>query len=75
MHDNWVRKAILHPSGRYIISCGDDKSVRMSDLRKQGREVRTIACSGYVSSVDWNLPQPLLAISTSDNAVILYDCK
>jgi platelet-activating factor acetylhydrolase IB subunit alpha len=25
-HDNWVRGLVFHPSGKYLISCSDDKS-------------------------------------------------
>jgi len=32
-HDNWVKCVILHPSGNYVISTGDDRSIRVMDLK------------------------------------------
>jgi platelet-activating factor acetylhydrolase IB subunit alpha len=32
-HDNWVKSVILHPSGNYVISTGDDRSIRVMDLK------------------------------------------
>ena len=33
VHDNWVRSVIIHPNGKYIISAGDDKSIRVLDIK------------------------------------------
>lgn len=32
-HDNWVKSVILHPSGNFVISSGDDRSIRVWDLK------------------------------------------
>ena len=32
-HENWVRGVLLHSSGKYIISCSDDKSIRVFDIK------------------------------------------
>ena len=32
-HENWVRAVLLHPSGKFIISCSDDKSIRVMDIK------------------------------------------
>jgi WD40 repeat protein len=32
-HENWVRQVIFHPSYKYIISCSDDKSIRVLDIK------------------------------------------
>ena len=32
-HENWVRCIIFHPSGKYIISSSDDKTVRIMDIK------------------------------------------
>merc|ERR1711971_557561 len=34
-HENWVRSMCFHPSGRFLISCADDKSIRCWDLSKR----------------------------------------
>lgn len=55
-HDNWVRDVLFHPSGRYLITASDDKSIRCWDLNKNGRCVRKLenAHDTFVSSIAWN---------------------
>lgn len=31
-HDNWVRGLVFHPSGKFILSVSDDKTLRVWDL-------------------------------------------
>ncbi|RYH32193.1 hypothetical protein EON65_01060 [archaeon] len=33
VHDSWVRGVLIHPSGKYVISCSDDKSIRVLDVK------------------------------------------
>ena len=39
-HENWVRSLSMHPSGKYLYSAGDDKTIRLWDLQC-GQEKRT----------------------------------
>ena len=32
-HENWVRCVIFHPSGKYLISSSDDKTIRILDIK------------------------------------------
>jgi WD40 repeat protein len=32
-HENWVRQVIFHSSFKYIISCSDDKTIRILDIK------------------------------------------
>eukprot|EP00970_Alexandrium_tamarense_P001036 scaffold114_cov200-Alexandrium_tamarense.AAC.6 len=32
-HENWVRGVLIHPSGNHILSCGDDRSIRVFDIK------------------------------------------
>ncbi len=32
-HENWVRCVIFHPSFKYLLSCSDDKSIRVLDIK------------------------------------------
>lgn len=32
-HENWVRCVVFHPSFKYLISCSDDKSIRVLDIK------------------------------------------
>lgn len=31
-HENWVRGVLIHPNGKYVISCGDDRTIRVFDI-------------------------------------------
>lgn len=76
-HDNWVRGVLFHPSGRYVISCSDDKSIRAWDLRKGGRCCRKLETAHelFVTCVDWNPAFPLLASGGVDHQVKVWTCK
>jgi len=32
-HENWVRTVLLHPSGKFVISAGDDRTIRVMDIK------------------------------------------
>lgn len=34
-HDNWVRGVVFHPGGKHLVSAGDDKTLRVWDLRNK----------------------------------------
>lgn len=40
-HENWVRSVVLHPTGLYILSSSDDKTIRIFDI-KNNRCLRTL---------------------------------
>ncbi|CAN6674895.1 nuclear distribution protein Pac1p [Trichomonascus vanleenenianus] len=54
-HDNWVRELVFHPSGMYLISVSDDKTMRCWDLSQQGRCVKVIqdAHNHFISCIRW----------------------
>lgn len=53
-HDNWVRGCVLHPSGRYLVSVSDDKTMRCWDLEQGGRCVRVVDAHGhFVTCIAW----------------------
>ncbi|KAK8195505.1 platelet-activating factor acetylhydrolase IB alpha subunit [Phyllosticta capitalensis] len=49
-HDNWIRAMVFHPGGKYLISCGDDKTIRCWDLTQEGKCVKTLAEHGHFIS-------------------------
>ena len=46
---------MFHPSGKYLLSAADDKTIRCWDLEQEGRCIRTIedAHSHFVSCLRW----------------------
>jgi platelet-activating factor acetylhydrolase IB subunit alpha len=54
-HDNWIRGLVFHPSGRYLLSVSDDKSIRCWDLSQEGKCVKVIgdAHQHFISSIRW----------------------
>lgn len=52
-HDNWIRALVFHPSGKYLLSASDDKTIKVWDLAN-GRCTKTIeAHSHFVTSMTW----------------------
>lgn len=76
-HDNWVRSLVFHPSGRYLLSSADDKSIRIWDLSKNLRLVRTIenAHPLFVSTIAWNRATPMMASGGVDHSVKIWECR
>jgi WD40 repeat protein len=31
-HDNWIRALVFHPSGKYLLSASDDKTIKVWEL-------------------------------------------
>lgn len=32
-HENWVRGVVFHPSFKFLITCSDDKTIRVMDIK------------------------------------------
>ena len=51
--DNWIRALIFHPSGKFLLSASDDKTIRTWDLAT-GRCLKTLeAHSHFVTCMAW----------------------
>lgn len=51
--DNWIRALVFHPSGKFLLSASDDKTVRTWDL-VTGRCIKTLdAHTHFVSCMSW----------------------
>jgi platelet-activating factor acetylhydrolase IB subunit alpha len=78
-HDNWVRSLLFHPGGRYLLSCSDDRSVRVWDLARAGRPARRLdaAHETFVTAIDWasGAGLPALASVGVDAALRIWECK
>lgn len=49
-HENWVRGVLIHPNGKYIISCGDDRSIRVFDIQVRSLKRLSYCIHLYVMS-------------------------
>lgn len=69
-HENWVRSVIIHPSGKYIISSSDDRSIRVIDI-KANRCMRSIegAHDHFVCSIAMHHTLPILVSGSVDQSV------
>ena len=69
-HQNWVQSVLIHPSGNYVISCGDDKSIRVFDVKAQ-RCLRTLdrAHDHFVTSLDMHPTLPVLVSGSVDQTI------
>ncbi|KAK9468279.1 WD40-repeat-containing domain protein [Lipomyces arxii] len=54
-HDNWVKSVVFHPGGKYILSAGDDRTIRCWDLVQDGVCARTIenAHEHFICALRW----------------------
>lgn len=69
-HENWVRGVLVHPSGNHVLSCGDDRSIRVFDI-KTSRCLRTIedAHPHFVTSIATHHTLPILMSGGVDHTV------
>lgn len=75
-HENWVRNVLFHPSNKFIISCSDDKSIRVLDI-KEGRCMRTIADAHthFVATIAMSKQYPVLISGSVDRNVSVWNCS
>lgn len=76
-HDNWVNGLVWHPSGRYLLSCSDDKSIRIWDLTRGFKATRVMrdAHDNFVTCLAWNKNQPMMASGGVDNVCKVWECR
>jgi len=69
-HENWVQSVLIHPSGNYLISCSDDKSIRVFDIKAQ-RCLRTLenAHDHFITSLDMHHTLPILVSASVDQTI------
>jgi WD40 repeat protein len=52
-HDNWIRALVFHPTGKYLLSASDDKTIKVWDLQN-GRCTKTVdAHDKFVTCMTW----------------------
>ena len=50
-HDNWVRGVLVHPGGRLVVSCADDKTLRIWDYKNKRCMKTLCAHEHFVTSL------------------------
>jgi platelet-activating factor acetylhydrolase IB subunit alpha len=75
-HDNWVRGVAFHPSGKFLYSCSDDKSIRVWDnATKRCHKKLLDAHAHFVTCMAVNLRVPMLASGSVDKTVKVWECR
>jgi ribosome biogenesis protein ERB1 len=71
-HSQRVRSISVDPSGRYLCSGGDDKTVRVWEI-SSGRNLKTFEFENIVMNVSWNPNSEisLVAVSTGNEVVLI----
>lgn len=81
-HDNWVRGVLFHSGGKFILSCADDKTLRVWDFKNK-RCMKTLnAHEHFVTSLGMYCPTVLIAkyqargtVSTSSPAEVEHQAR
>jgi platelet-activating factor acetylhydrolase IB subunit alpha len=52
-HNNWIRALVFHPSGKFLLSASDDKTIRVWELAT-ARCIKTVEAHGhFVATLAW----------------------
>lgn len=61
-HDNWVRGVLFHPGGKFIVTCADDKTLRIWDYKNKRCMKTLCAHEHFVTSLGKRPPPPILIV-------------
>ncbi len=75
-HENWIRGVVVHPSGKYVISVSEDRSIRCFDL-KDKRCTRALkdAHEHFISCVDIHPKGNVVSTGGVDKNVKVWECR
>ena len=75
-HDNWIRDLAFHPSGEYLYSSSDDKTIRVWELNSGRCKKKLLDAHGhFVTCLALNPRFPILASGSVDKVVKLWECR
>ncbi|KAJ6006191.1 hypothetical protein N7451_004135 [Penicillium sp. IBT 35674x] len=76
-HEDWVRQAKFSPGGDQVVSCSDDNTVRIWDIRSDENERQPVKILrdhvDYVNCVAFSSDGLLIASGSDDMSVIIWD--
>lgn len=74
-HENWVRQVIFHPSFMFLLSCSDDKSVRVHDIKGK-RCLRTLADAHthFIQSISMSPTHSAVVTGSVDKMICVWPC-
>lgn len=54
-HDNWVTAVVFHPSGKYLLSVADDRSIRCWDLSQEAKCIKVLSSAHehFITCMRW----------------------
>jgi platelet-activating factor acetylhydrolase IB subunit alpha len=74
-HDNWVRSLTLHPTGKFLYSVSDDKTLRIWDLN-YGKEKKKLEIhEHFISTVRYNPKYKIIATAGMDLNIKIWGLK
>ncbi|CAM9644761.1 unnamed protein product [Ectocarpus sp. 12 AP-2014] len=76
VHENWVRCVLVHPSGAFVLSASDDRSVRAFDV-KTGRCARKLedAHGHFVTALAMHKTSPIVVSGGVDRELHVWECR
>ncbi|CAF0767892.1 unnamed protein product [Didymodactylos carnosus] len=74
-HDNWIRGLVFHPGGKFLLSCSDDKTLSIWDIKNK-RNTKTIeAHSHFCTSLDMHRNKPYVITGSVDSSIKVWECR
>lgn len=71
-HQSWVKALCVHPNGRFILSAGDDKTIRVWDLSSLS-STKSVQCIKVLSGHDGFINDLNFASLKEENAELMKD--
>lgn len=74
-HDNWIRALHFHPSGKFLLSSSDDKTLRIWEMKTK-RNTKTLdAHSHFCTSLDMHRTKPYVISGSVDTTIKVWECR
>jgi len=77
-HENWVRSLQWHPAGKYLVTCADDKCIRVWDLatrqEETGKRIEK-AHKMFVQTLHYSRTAAVVVTGGADNVVKVWECE